>query len=345
MMSDAEFRAKIWATLGIEPTIEAGVIRRAYAEQLRRTRPEDDRSAFEMLRWAYESARELARLGEQGEAEPEDAVPAPPRAPSPGEDGPSAWETQWARIIELQQAIGGDGRPEEIRALFEAIVTDPAMANVSVWEQIVGALTLEAARPLRAADPLVGPVLDRLGGRGAAEDWKATPAQQALLERARQIEIRRQLNDPEDRRNRAYRVLTHPRSAHGIRASVQDIRALLRMARVDEPWLMSDFDRSTVEHWNRRFRRNPSLGDPKVTRRKAVAVAVVLVGLLYFVVAASAAGTPEGDRIGMALVAYLRAIPAVVTVVYIYFRLDRSARRRQTRPTPPASAPPAGRSR
>jgi hypothetical protein len=46
----------VWQELGIAPTAEVREIRRAYAQRLRRTHPEDDPEGFQRLRAAYESA-------------------------------------------------------------------------------------------------------------------------------------------------------------------------------------------------------------------------------------------------------------------------------------------------
>ncbi len=46
----------MWATPGIAPTQDARAIKRAYAVQLKRTRPEGDADAFPRLRQAYVEA-------------------------------------------------------------------------------------------------------------------------------------------------------------------------------------------------------------------------------------------------------------------------------------------------
>lgn len=47
----------IWSVLGIEPTQDIAAIKRAYAHQLKSTRPDQDPQAYQRLREAFESAR------------------------------------------------------------------------------------------------------------------------------------------------------------------------------------------------------------------------------------------------------------------------------------------------
>ena len=45
-----------WQVLGIEPTDDKKVIKRAYAKQLKVNRPEEDSIAFQQLNEAYQQA-------------------------------------------------------------------------------------------------------------------------------------------------------------------------------------------------------------------------------------------------------------------------------------------------
>ena len=69
----------IWDELGIAPTNDRAALRRAYAQRLRVTHPEDDPEGFQRLRAAYEHALFIARY------EQADEEPAPPPAPAPSD--------------------------------------------------------------------------------------------------------------------------------------------------------------------------------------------------------------------------------------------------------------------
>jgi TPR repeat protein len=69
-----------WAELGIEPTGDAGLIRKAYAARLKRCRPEDDPAGFTRLRAAYEAALALApRIAARPDAAGANPPPRPER--------------------------------------------------------------------------------------------------------------------------------------------------------------------------------------------------------------------------------------------------------------------------
>jgi|GEM_PF-3117394 len=53
-----------WGILGIEPTEDMNVIKRAYASRLKHNHPEEHPEAFKELRAAYEQARKIASTGE-----------------------------------------------------------------------------------------------------------------------------------------------------------------------------------------------------------------------------------------------------------------------------------------
>ena len=57
-----------WQILGIEPTNDERAIKRAYAKQLKTTRPDDDAAAYQRLREAFDYAHrrsEERRVGKE----------------------------------------------------------------------------------------------------------------------------------------------------------------------------------------------------------------------------------------------------------------------------------------
>lgn len=53
--------ATIWKTLGIEPTTDESVIRRAYARELKRHRPDQDPQGYQQLREAFDAAKAYSK--------------------------------------------------------------------------------------------------------------------------------------------------------------------------------------------------------------------------------------------------------------------------------------------
>ena len=71
----------IWETLGITPTADLTLIRRAYAAQTRHCHPEDDPEGFQTLHDAYQTALELVRrMGQMPSAAAQQGPAAGPEA-------------------------------------------------------------------------------------------------------------------------------------------------------------------------------------------------------------------------------------------------------------------------
>ena len=85
-----------WSELGLPGPSDLAAVRRAYAERLKTTHPEEDPEGFQRLHEAYQQARRAARKGgslsEPQAPRPEERpsamdIPQPQEAPQKAEEG------------------------------------------------------------------------------------------------------------------------------------------------------------------------------------------------------------------------------------------------------------------
>lgn len=107
----------IWSILNILPTNDPKLIRKAYAEQLKKMHPEEDPEGFANLRAAYEQAL-------QADEKPLHA-PLPFAPKEEKEETPTAVGTAYQMVDELMES-------EEDLALFETWVKEGTFANLDL---------------------------------------------------------------------------------------------------------------------------------------------------------------------------------------------------------------------
>lgn len=146
-----------WDRLGIAPTTDTRVIRRAYAVALKQTRPEDDAAGFEQLRAAYEHALAWARWQAESQADaPEtDLVErdaAGTAQPSPETAYESATNAE-SRSRPLDEAAPRATTSESDKPVDDASPTPAQTAQPvhTVWQREQDAVSAERHALQRAA--------------------------------------------------------------------------------------------------------------------------------------------------------------------------------------------------
>jgi hypothetical protein len=167
----------LWKVLGIGPTQDVTLIRRAYATVLKRTNPDDDPAGFAALRQAYEQAMMLARSGgvtapgatnmppPQMSAAASELPPAPrpPPEPAPAAPRPTALDQLRATFLALQQATAASPtpNPDTLKALLDACLSSPALENLTIQLEFEPAMVHFLAQTLPRTHSLLETVIER----------------------------------------------------------------------------------------------------------------------------------------------------------------------------------------
>jgi hypothetical protein len=123
------WRVDVWKELGIEPTLDARAIRRAYAIKLKSIDQATELERFERLRAAYSSA--LARIEDQAPALARDEP-----APTPIVDPPPAPEPS-SDVSDARQPAKVEPVAPDIRTLYAHFLAD---AGSCTFEQLADRL-------------------------------------------------------------------------------------------------------------------------------------------------------------------------------------------------------------
>lgn len=273
-----------WAVLGIEPTHDATLIRRAYAARLKVTHPEDDPEGFQRLRFAYEWARAYSQHVSESAA-PEAEAPvagaaasvATPVAAAPATSIVSVSDAETIPADPLSRAVDDSlsALAFELRGRKEL---DPD-ASVRCLERLLNPAHLERLDLLLRIEPQLAALLDssaprsnHLLGRAADRlDWVKRRDERTLAPEARRVVERlvdvRFLDElhagSATSRSRAWARLHHPGltterwfSAYLLNlGNIPEVELIERLDR-HHPDLLNSLDEENVAWW-RRFVTRP----------------------------------------------------------------------------------------
>ena len=211
-----------WAELGIAPTGDTALIRRAYSRRLRAIDPDANAEAFHRLRAAYEQALEGGASGEAAPTPPDRASVSPFPAHGP--------------LLEIRAILARPPEPgeaERVHALAAELLAHPAVQAVDVAREL-GAELVQLIFHEPRAEPMLGPVIAHFGWQAAGERWDDHPLVAELVQRHRGNELLAQLSAPEHPLHGAYLELSRSHGPVDLRR-IDAIVELLRTIRREAP--------------------------------------------------------------------------------------------------------------
>lgn len=217
----------IWTVLGIDETMDAVAIRRAYAKRLKQDRPADAhsfqmlRSAYEMaLRHAYQKAQQQSQQMTADKAHADAAIQPRPEtateisspqattnvaaaqpAAQPVDESTNQPVEQHDELNAQLGALGHSfqqlyqslkaGNEQAARRHFDDILSSAALERIDIEHRVEYELAQLLAATLPASDVLLDAVIKRFGWDNQKVNARVTPAMIAILNRRRDVEFRR----------------------------------------------------------------------------------------------------------------------------------------------------------
>jgi hypothetical protein len=273
---------EVWAILGIAPTRDPALIRKAYAAQLKQSHPEENPVGFQRLRAAYETALRMTKMAAAGAASrptglPTDSVAATGAAkPLSATVAPQDDRELNSLFDELARLLKGPAAldPTEFQHALDALLNSHEAFHIGARGSIERRLAQLMLDSVPRSDLVAAKLVQRLGWAHADVSTRRTKEVLAVVTRVADLETITKLQSGSDLSARGFQLFSQPAPKSWL---VRRARAFLLDDAVQEffkkvlrirPSLGAWLDQISVVLWMRIF------GRPHVRLRALIAMPV-----------------------------------------------------------------------
>jgi hypothetical protein len=297
---------QVWQVLGIAPTSDQSLIRKAYAARLKETHPEEDPAGFQRLRMAYEAAIQVSKGAARPTAGPgASSIGTPAEMPIPALQKPSPDAAAPApEQRALEEALAHVGRmlkgeehlePAEFEAALEAVLTNPRAFHVGDWRVVESRVAQMMLESLPRSDAVASIVVRRFDWMQADAAGRRPKEVLAVMSRAADLEIVAKLREGTGNDARVFRLLSRPAPKRWIVRRFnaifldQAVREFLQRTLPARPSLANWLDQTSSAAWLKIF------GRPHLSKRALIAMPIYsAIAVTALLIAVAHGSIPDG---------------------------------------------------